>query len=143
MDRKEKELATAFDPGDKKQVRRPSGNSSNANLERKASNSGGLNRVNSGMSGAQDSQYNFKIGKPETDEAGKEMAEAGASGPFKRQTSNAMGLNETKHSNQQSALSGNKKFAEDVDEESDEDSSDDNGPKVYMYKCPVFRVSIS
>ena len=70
------------------------------------------------------------------------MADGGASGPFKRQTSNQMTLNETKQSNQQSALSGNKKFAEDVDEESDEDSSEDHGPTVYMYKCPVFRVSI-
>lgn len=33
LDIKEKELATAFDPGDKKQVRRPSGNSSNAGLQ--------------------------------------------------------------------------------------------------------------
>jgi hypothetical protein len=70
------------------------------------------------------------------------MTDGGASGPFKRQTSNQMTLNETKQSNQQSALSGNKKFAEDVDEESDEDSSEDHGPTVYMYKCPVFRTTL-
>ena len=97
--------------------------------------------MNSNASASRDSNYNFRIGGKGGDQSQKDPNET-TNAPFKRTgTIKPQGDGNARES-QMSRRS--KEFAEepyDVDNNIQEESSDEEGQKIYYYKCPVFRVS--